>query len=60
VKRFRQNHPEFEVVNIAKTIPFMQLDESDIKLAEKGMLQLLTQRQGTDGFFIAKFRCRGV
>ena len=60
IKTFRRNHPEFEVVNIAETIPFMQLEEQDIKLAEKGMLQLLTQRQGTDGFFLAKFRCREV
>ncbi len=60
VKKFRMSHPEFEVVNITETIPFMQLEEQDIKLAQKGMLQLLTQRQGTDGFFLAKFRCREV
>jgi ribosomal RNA small subunit methyltransferase RsmB len=58
-KTFRINHPEFEVVNIG-TIPFMQLEEQDIKPAQKGMLQLLTQRHGTDGFFLAKFRCREV
>ncbi|MHB8124237.1 MAG: 16S rRNA (cytosine(967)-C(5))-methyltransferase RsmB [Desulfitobacteriaceae bacterium] len=60
VKTFRRNHPEFEVINIAETISFMQLEEQENKLARKGMLQLLTQRQGTDGFFLAKFRCRGV
>ncbi|HWQ72813.1 MAG TPA: 16S rRNA (cytosine(967)-C(5))-methyltransferase RsmB [Desulfitobacteriaceae bacterium] len=59
-KTFRLNHPEFEVLNIAETIPFMQLEEQDIKPARKGMLQLLTQRHGSDGFFLAKFRCRKV
>jgi 16S rRNA (cytosine967-C5)-methyltransferase len=59
-KTFRINHPEFDVVNIAGTIPFMQLEEQDIRPAQKGMLQLLTQRHGTDGFFLAKFRCREV
>jgi 16S rRNA (cytosine967-C5)-methyltransferase len=59
-KTFRMNHPEFEVSNITGTIPFMQLEEQDIKPLQKGMLQLLTQRHGTDGFFLAKFRCREV
>lgn len=59
-KTFRMNHPEFEVLDITGTIPFMLLEEQDIKPARKGMLQLLTQRHGTDGFFLAKFRCREV
>ncbi|MDD2233422.1 MAG: 16S rRNA (cytosine(967)-C(5))-methyltransferase RsmB [Desulfitobacteriaceae bacterium] len=59
-KTFRLNHPEFEVLDITGTIPFMPLEEQDLKPARKGMLQLLTQRHGTDGFFLAKFRRREV
>ena len=59
-KTFRLNHPEFETVDISPTLPFMQLAEEDLRPARKGMLQLLTQRHGTDGFFLAKFRRREV
>jgi 16S rRNA (cytosine967-C5)-methyltransferase len=57
-KNFRQNNPEFEIVDISPNLSCMQLAEDDLRLARKGMLQLLTQRHGTDGFFLAKFRCR--
>ncbi|MDQ7094766.1 16S rRNA (cytosine(967)-C(5))-methyltransferase RsmB [Desulfosporosinus sp. PR] len=56
VKKFRSAHPEFELVNLADDLPFKLEDARDLQQAAKGMLQLLPQRHGTDGFFLAKFR----
>jgi 16S rRNA (cytosine967-C5)-methyltransferase len=58
VKTFRSAHPEFEPVNLVKSLPFTLEDQRDIQQASKGMLQLLPHRHGMDGFFLAKFhRC---
>lgn len=56
VKAFRLSHPEFIPVDLTEGLPFTLWDERDIRQAKKGMLQLLPQRHGTDGFFLAKFR----
>ncbi|WP_088228492.1 16S rRNA (cytosine(967)-C(5))-methyltransferase RsmB [Desulfosporosinus sp. FKB] len=58
VKKFRSAHPEFEAVNLVDALPFKLKDTRDIQQAAKGMLQLLPQRHGTDGFFLAKFHRR--
>lgn len=60
VKKFRSKHPEFEAVNLVELLPFVLEDERDIRQASKGMLQLLPQRHGMDGFFLAKFRRKEV
>ncbi|AFM42566.1 ribosomal RNA small subunit methyltransferase RsmB [Desulfosporosinus acidiphilus SJ4] len=59
IKKFRSAHPEFEPVNLADALPFKLEDPRDLQQAKKGMLQLLPQRHGTDGFFIAKFHRTG-
>ncbi|MHB1651099.1 MAG: 16S rRNA (cytosine(967)-C(5))-methyltransferase RsmB [Desulfitobacteriaceae bacterium] len=56
VKAFRLSHPEFAPVDLTASLPFSLSDERDQHQAEKGMLQLLPHRHGTDGFFLAKFR----
>lgn len=56
VKSFRQSHPEFIPVDITGCMPFTLQDPRDLRQAAKGMLQLLPQRHGVDGFFLAKFR----
>ncbi|MBD5431766.1 MAG: 16S rRNA (cytosine(967)-C(5))-methyltransferase RsmB [Lactobacillus sp.] len=49
VKKFLQDHSDFELV------PF-KLDKIESK---NGMLKILPDSYGSDGFFIAKFRLRG-
>ncbi|GAA3634654.1 16S rRNA (cytosine(967)-C(5))-methyltransferase RsmB [Lactobacillus hamsteri] len=49
VKQFLKHHPDFELV------PF-QLEKIGTKT---GMLKILPDSYGSDGFFIAKFRLRG-
>lgn len=56
VKAFRKGHPEFQPVNLSDDLPFSLSEESDIRQAKKGMLQILPHRHGMDGFFIAKFK----
>ncbi|MEA4900127.1 16S rRNA (cytosine(967)-C(5))-methyltransferase RsmB [Desulfitobacterium sp.] len=56
VKAFRKGHPEFQPVNLLDVLPFSLNEESDIRQAKKGMLQILPHRHGMDGFFIAKFK----
>lgn len=56
VKAFRKGHPEFQPVNLLDDLPFSLNEESDIRQAKKGMLQILPHRHGMDGFFIAKFK----
>ncbi len=60
IKAFRVDHPEFTPVDITESLPFRLTDERDCRQAEKGMLQLLPHRHGTDGFFLAKLRRAGV
>ena len=56
VKLFRTEHPEFEPVNLVESLPFELENPRDIQQANKGMLQILPNRHGMDGFFLAKFR----
>lgn len=60
LKAFRAGHPEFKPVDISEGLPFRLEDERDSRQAQKGMLQLLPQRHGTDGFFLAELRRVGV
>ena len=56
VKGFLNENPEFEMDDLSSVIPGAL--KSNIK--EKGMLQLYTNRDGADGFFISKLRKRGM
>ncbi|KLU61023.1 ribosomal RNA small subunit methyltransferase B [Peptococcaceae bacterium CEB3] len=60
VKAFRSTHAEFVPADLAERLPFSLPDPRDRRQAEKGMLQLLPQRHGTDGFFLAQFTRREV
>lgn len=56
VKKFRSEHTAFEPVNLVEYLPFELENLRDIQQANKGMLQILPNRHGMDGFFMAKFR----
>ena len=56
IKKFRSEHPKFEPVNLVEALPFALENPRDIQQAKKGMLQILPNRHGMDGFFLAKFR----
>ncbi|MDA8228713.1 MAG: 16S rRNA (cytosine(967)-C(5))-methyltransferase RsmB [Desulfitobacterium hafniense] len=60
VKLFKSTQPDFEPVSLQGSLPFSLQDERDIRQAEKGILQILPHRHGTDGFFFSKFRRREV
>lgn len=55
VQGFLQSHPDFALEPITSLLPF-SLGEKEKSQADKGMLQLLPQVHGTDGFFISKMR----
>ncbi len=55
VKGFLQENPEFEMDDLAAATP----EALRGHIEEKGMLQLYTNRDGADGFFISKLRRKG-
>ena len=56
VKEFLKGNPEFEMDDLTSVIP--ETLKSSMK--EKGMLQVYTNRDGADGFFISKMKRKGV
>lgn len=55
VKEFLNINPEFEMDDLSSVMP----EPLKSKITEKGMLQLYSNRDGVDGFFISKLRKRG-
>ncbi|MDR0434569.1 MAG: 16S rRNA (cytosine(967)-C(5))-methyltransferase RsmB [Gracilibacteraceae bacterium] len=55
-KAFIAARPDFKPVPLAPFMPFACPSPADERQWEKGMWQILPQRHGMDGFFLAKFR----
>lgn len=55
VKEFLDTNTDFEMDDLSKVVP----EVLKSKMIEKGMLQLYSNRDGADGFFIARLKKRG-
>ncbi|MDR1069859.1 MAG: 16S rRNA (cytosine(967)-C(5))-methyltransferase RsmB [Gracilibacteraceae bacterium] len=59
VKAFAAARTDFRPVPLGPAMPFACPSPADERQWEKGMWQILPQRHGMDGFFLAKFRRGG-
>ncbi|WP_366921594.1 16S rRNA (cytosine(967)-C(5))-methyltransferase RsmB [Metallumcola ferriviriculae] len=55
IDKFVSEFPEFETEDITNLLPFT-IKTEDVEDARLGRLQLLPQRHGVDGFFVARLR----
>lgn len=56
IQKFMKNEADFVLDDISSALSFLPLDQSDLNLAQSGMLTIVPGKYATDGMFYAKLR----